>query len=149
PNIEFVLNALQTGILSRLTLPGGLADMDEVLHQADFSSTNVGQIWVIVPAKAKDGPAGSPDKMLAAARNLTMSLPAGAGDALNALNATQSQLDQTTQEVESLRARIFADWYRYMSIEYAPAQAPPSPISPNDARTFIEAEIAELNVMLG
>ncbi|MCP1846152.1 hypothetical protein ACVIHI_009068 [Bradyrhizobium sp. USDA 4524] len=149
PKIEFVLNALQTGILSRLTLPGGLADMDEVLHQADFTSTNVGQIWVIVPVKAKDGEVGASDRMLAAARNLKRSLPAGAGDALNALNETQSLLDRTTQEVESLRARIFADWYRYMSIEYPPAQAPPSPISPNDARTFIESEIAELNVMLG
>jgi hypothetical protein len=151
PNIEFVLNALQSGLLSRLSLPGGLADIDEVLHQTTFASTNVGNIWTITPdaAHAKDGGAITPEAMLASSRNLAMTLPAGVGDALNALNEAQGALDRATQDVESLRARIFADWYRYMSIEYAPSGLPAGPISPNAARTFIQSETAELKILLG
>ncbi|MEA2940225.1 MAG: hypothetical protein QOD09_754 [Bradyrhizobium sp.] len=147
PNVEFVLNALQAGLLSRLSLPGGLADIDEVLHQKAFASTIVGNIWVITPdaAHAKQGIAITPEAMLASSRNLAMTLPAGVGDELNALNEAQGALDRAIQDVESLRARIFADWYRYMSIEYA---TDPGPISPNAARTFIQSEIAELKILL-
>ena len=85
---------------------------------------------------------------MAASRNLTFTLPAGVGDELNALNEAQSELDRATQDVESLRARLFADWYRYVSIVYPPAGGPAGPISPNAARTFIESEIAELKILV-
>ncbi|MGO4408910.1 MULTISPECIES: hypothetical protein [unclassified Brevundimonas] len=149
PNVEIVLNALQAGLLSRLSLPGGLADMDEVLHQKGFASSNVDQTWVITSDATKGAGLGGeipPEQMLSAARNQSLELPAGTGAALDALNKAQSALDRMTQETASLRGRIFADWCRYMSIEYAPP--PPGLISPNDARVFIEAEIAELKTLL-
>ncbi len=144
PNVETILNALQAGLLDRLTLPGGLTDIDEILHQKDFASTSQATLWRIQPV---DNPTGRPLQN-GVARKARMTMPTGVGAVLDTLNATQAALDDAQAQATSLRARIFTDWYRYMAIVYPPPSKPTSTISPNDARTFIENEIAALKTML-
>ncbi|NDY73031.1 hypothetical protein DO021_16575 [Desulfobacter hydrogenophilus] len=147
PNVETILNALQLGLLSRTSLPGGLADMDEALHQNGFASSNHGTIWNVKTKSAgmEDNVVITDESIAAAASNKLDRLPPEIGNALNTLNASQQALDEAALVISSLRARIFADWYRYMKIEYA--QLPPAnvEISSNEAMEFIQSELSLLN----
>lgn len=136
PNVELALNALQLGLLSRLQLPGGLRNIDEAIHQSGFASTSNGTVWVVepVPAQAGDLTPGT-----------LSNLPEKIGDALNALNAAQAVFDALAREIETLQARIFADWCRYMQIEYATLPPVSVDISPDDARAFIKDEVTALD----
>ncbi len=138
-NIELALNALQLGLLQRLQLPNGLHDIDQAIHQAGFSSTSNGTVWII-----ETDPAG--DKELQS--NSLANVPVDIGDALNDLNTKQASFDKTTLEIDTLRSRIFSDWCRYGQIEYAVLPPENIVISPNDARAFIEDEVQALNGLL-
>ncbi len=141
-NIETILNALQIGVLNRLTLPGGLAEIDEALHQKDFASTSHGSIWEIKPKvdESNNSPFTPAGNTKSSAHNLKC-LPQSVAEALNALNIAQQALDQAISNVLSLRQRIYADWVRTMKLEYSSLPPKTIDISPNNARAFIEDEI--------
>lgn len=133
PSLELVLNALQLGLLSRLGLPGGLRDIDEALQKDRFAAVEGGSTWIVEPT--------------AGAGSHLRDLPVGFGADLDALNRFQSDLDRLEQDVAGLRARIFADWVRYMQIQYGPPDEG-TQVPPDAARGFLEAEVKELNALL-
>jgi hypothetical protein len=47
-------------------------------------------------------------------------LPEGLGYLLNELNLAQAQYDDAWQEIQSLRQRVFADWYKFESAFHKP-----------------------------
>lgn len=149
-NVETVLNALQLGLLNRMDLPGGLAKIDEMLHQSGFSSLSHGTIWIVKPKSAgmDDNVTVSDQSLINAAKNSMARLPVEVGDALNKLNAGQEAFDEAALAITSLRERIFSDWYRYMKIEYASLPPENIDITSNDARTFIQSELSLLTVKL-
>jgi hypothetical protein len=153
-NVERVLNLLQLNLLSRLGLPGGLGEAEEALHQSGFGGRHAGQIWVIqrkTTGNASNGPVTVTDQdLLDAARDLEASLPAALAGLLNELNITQQSYDELAWAIESRRAQIFADWYKYMLLEYPDGgQLPTTQPTANDAFQYVQAAIEELNGELG
>jgi hypothetical protein len=126
-NVEKVLNALQLSLLSRLTQPDGLMQIEETQHQAQFGSSTAGTLWVINPATPTDSDGNvvvtGLDLLKATQQQL---LPQGIGDDLNQLNFLQQKADALQFEIDSYRRQIFADWFKYMILEYTadpPAKA--------------------------
>jgi hypothetical protein len=142
-NVELILNALQLGLLTRITLPGGLRELEDALHKNGFSSVSHGTIWTIEPVTGSDPGTAEGAPGLA-------ELPLEIGDALNALNTAQARADRIRRDCDGLRSRIFADWVRYMQIQYAPPPPPLEgyPVTADEARAFITAEITSLDTML-
>ncbi|KND18968.1 hypothetical protein ADZ37_11405 [Pannonibacter phragmitetus] len=140
-NVELILNALQLGLLTRIELPGGLRDVEDALHKNGFASASQGTVWTIEAATGAD--LGSAEGAPSLAE-----LPPETGDALNALNLAQAQADELERNCDSLRARIFADWVRYMQIQYSPPPPGGYPVTADQARQFITAETGSLNTLL-
>lgn len=140
-NVELILNALQLGLLTRIELPGGLRDVEDALHKNGFSSTSQGTTWIIEPVTAGD--LGSAEGAPSLAE-----LPTEIGDALTALNLAQAQADRLQSDSDSLRVRIFADWARYMQVSYSLPPVGGYPVTADQARQFITAEIGSLNGLL-
>ncbi|MCU0910417.1 MAG: hypothetical protein MUE98_03455, partial [Rhodobacteraceae bacterium] len=140
-NVELLLNALQLGLLTRIELPGGLRDLEDAIQKNGFSSVSQGTIWAIEPVTGADpGPAGGAPGLA--------ELPPQIGDALNALNLAQAEADSLQRDSDSLRVRIFADWVQYMQISYSPPPVGGYPVTADQARQFITAEIGSLNALL-
>ncbi len=146
-NVEIILNALQLGLLNRMNLPGGLAAIDEVLHQNAFASSSHGTIWCVEAKSAgkNDDVVITDESMLDATSNDLGKLSPQVGDALNKLNKSQEAYDKAVLEIASLQGRIFSDWYRFVKIEYATLQPKDVNISADDARNFTGSEITLLN----
>ena len=140
-NVELILNALQLGLLTRIELPGGLRDLEDALHKNGFSSASQGTIWTIEPATGADLDFAEGAPSLA-------ELPPEIGQALNALNLAQARTDKLQRDGASLRGRLFTDWVRYMQIQYSPPPVGGSPVTADQARQFITAEISSLNDLL-
>ncbi|MBS7539522.1 hypothetical protein [Ancylobacter lacus] len=140
-NVELILNAFQLGLLTRLELPGGLVDLEEALHKSAFAAISDSSLWRIDPASGVKTEPGRGGPLLS-------ELPPAIGDALNALNLAQAELDRLRRDIASLRSRIFADWARYMRIAYPVPPTGGGTITANEARQFITNEIAALNTLV-
>jgi hypothetical protein len=130
-NVEGLLNALQLGQLNRLGQPDGPLQIEEALHQSQFGSLSAGTVWSIRPKTPPPGSAGSLDGI---ADRLRGTLPEELGDALNQLNLLQAQANALQFQIDAARAQIFADWYKYMLLEYGPQTLP---IRATDALNYV------------
>jgi len=118
---ETVLNALQLGLLSKLSVAGGLATLHDALHQRMFSAASGGQIFALKPS-AEDP------------------LDPRCGPVLNELNGLQQFYDGFSMELESRRGQIFADWYKYITWK----NQTDLPEEINDAFDFIAEEASDI-----
>ena len=163
PNVDQILTALQMGLLSRLdvtgALPAGrLADFEEALHAGQFRPSPGGTIWLVTRGDAAGSAGGPPSAELAdAAAQLGATLPAALAAQLNRLNSTQQAADEQAGEIVARRAQIFADWYKYMCLEWdsattgagrtaAPDEA--DQVTPAAAKAYITTEVAALDAEL-
>lgn len=139
PNIELLLQAVQAGLLPDFT--SSLVTVDEQLHQRQFGSSRAGTVWRVErdrPVPSGPHPAPAPTE--------PPTLPPGLAEALNALNLAQTAVDDAAADIRSRRQQIFADWTKYMQVEYPPdGQTRPNEPSPNDVQPLIAAEVTALD----
>jgi hypothetical protein len=150
-NVERVLTWLQLNMLARLGQAGALGEIEEAQHQADFGSATAGTIWQVQRATPGNS---TPDcvsvtvndqDLLDAASGVEVTLPEDLASDLNTLNVTQLAYDKAGLELESRRRQVFADWYKYMLLEYPEQGAPPAKITADQAFHYIQGEITALN----
>jgi hypothetical protein len=121
PGAERHLNALQFGLLANLEAkrPGVLKVWDELLHQKDFGATAGGTNWVLKQQSQAVTAAATPDadrSLQQAARQMDLPIPEALIASLNELNAHQTACDRLHNDIDSLRAQLFADWCNYLLI---------------------------------
>jgi hypothetical protein len=135
-HIERMLNVFQDGGLHRLDQAGGLADAEEELFRNEFTSFPGGTVW----------------EVRVAAGEQAIDLTTDAAQLLTQLNQQQQQRDSLAAEVATLRARIFADWNKYLLMEYpgGPDTGAANQTLPdiNDVHAYIMAEIGLLNQLI-
>jgi hypothetical protein len=132
-HVERVLNALQTGQLQYLSNTGGLGQFDELLHASQFGSTASGHIWVVKRGEKVPN----------------LPLPPHFDKGLGELNALQQIYDEAGFQLESLRSQLFADWYKYMILEYPPSSQPTFPLTADQAFDFLrEQEMAAIHTQM-
>jgi hypothetical protein len=134
--IENLLNAFQTGILSANTKGNFGPNLDEVLHSHSFSKHDGGIIYELKLNNGKKALTGSDLETLS--------------EDLNTLNNYQLELEKNQNEIESMRYRIFADWYKWSIQRYnqydliPPKLLPPAHVisqGMTDANEFLQDEI--------
>jgi hypothetical protein len=141
-SVELILNALQLGVLQSLGKPGGLASIEDAIYNQSYASTDAGLLWDIVPKKSTPPPPPESTSL-----HPLSQLSGGLAGDLDQLNDIQDRIDRQQTVATSLRAQTFADWYKFMQIEYAadPTKYP----ALGDVYSFINAEIEALNNIVG
>ena len=115
---EYLLNALQTGLLRELEAqPSKLIYLDESLHAKGFAAEFSGWEWVL------DQPASEPKKAPRPSRQAD--LPASLAALLATLNAAQSAYDQARLALAMRRRQLYMDWFRYVKLQVNPANPDP------------------------
>ncbi|EPG75060.1 hypothetical protein LEP1GSC058_0064 [Leptospira fainei serovar Hurstbridge str. BUT 6] len=126
--LERFIEALQIGYLDKLTDVGAMADLERVLHKSFFGTEQTETLWTVVPADPKTEDATG--------------LPEQIAKDLNQLNRYQTQTDQNSAQTLSIKKQVFADWYKFIASLY-PATGNTPPVSSNDIRQFIEANVGD------
>lgn len=123
--LEDQLEALQMGsVLGTHVLDVG-PNFEEARHQKQFIAATAGSLWTIVaPASSQtDDQATLPDEL---------------AERLNIVNLLQQDYDRALAEIDSMRRRIFADWYKYMLSAYPPRYSRDELTDPDKTRYFIQ-----------
>jgi hypothetical protein len=104
----------------------------EARHSKGFQAVSGGTIWSVrpVPESQKDHSAEAKQPTLSPAM----------GHALNQLNIAQQAYDQACFQIESLRERVFADWYKYMLSAYPPDDQRGDYPDVDEVMSFIEQQ---------
>ncbi len=146
-DFETLLNDFQFDLVREYATAAGQASLQDALHQRDFTplpagdvgAPESGRIWLLksgasgdrsIRSQASDG------ELSRLATSLGASLPADLATGLDALNAAQAAYDDQSAGVATRRGQVFADWTTYLA-----AKTP-------DAKSYIEKEIAALNVLV-
>jgi hypothetical protein len=154
PDLETILNCFQLGLLERIEEPGGAADADESVHQAAYASVSGGTIWTVRPVTpGNEDPKRTTnvvttDADVLAAAGRTAPLDPAIAPLLNDLNTKQRGYDGLAADVLTRRSQIFADWYKYMLADYPSLPSQPPPVSQQDAFTYLQHEVRDLNAQL-
>lgn len=90
--------------------------LKESRHESSFVALSAGLLWTIKSETPVDVPANAND----AQTQQQITLPENMAQQLNDLNLLQRTYDQALQEIESMRRRLFSDWYKYMICAYPP-----------------------------
>ncbi|GHE55768.1 hypothetical protein [Roseivirga thermotolerans] len=114
--IENLLNALQTGILKKNSSGDLSIPLEEALHTQSFSKKNSGILYELKLKNGKTPVTGTDLDTLSGY--------------LDQLNKAQTNLEQNLEEIESMRYRIFADWYKWSILNYADYPLIPAPLLP-------------------
>jgi hypothetical protein len=115
---EYLLNALQTGLLRELEAqPSKLIYLDESLHAKGFAAEFSGWEWVL------DQPASVPNKAPRPSRQTD--LPLSLAALLATLNAAQSVYDQARLALAMRRRQLYMDWFRYVKLQVNPSNPDP------------------------
>ena len=115
-DLEFLVDALQLGLLHRLGKSTSLAQLEQDLHQNGFGSRRGGSTWMIrqvasVSDKTDPSRFDAPDAVLPPDST-------DAADKLGALNAAQLRLNELLNVIDSCQHQIFIDWYHYITTVY-------------------------------
>ena len=106
---QWLLNAWQMGLETKLDKPGGLFEIEDSQHRHRFIKKNEGHLWNLQDAsQAIDLVAPTDEK----------EIPATISAQLSIVNEHQETFNNTSTELLTLRQRVFADWYQYMSKKY-------------------------------
>lgn len=136
--VEEILDALQAGILDEVKDESMLQDWEELkvyLHQSSLSNIRGGFLWEVKNTKTTPGDTGE------------VTLPDGLAKELNDLNVAQQQLNEYQTEIETTRAQIFSDWYRFMLVYHA-NQDPSGGIQTPDLYAYILQKITNLKDLI-
>jgi hypothetical protein len=111
-NYEYLLNALQLGILKDMEVQGNnVIALEEALHSNGFAREQGGQLWIVQP-KPKDpmAPVGPANP------SAEITLPLTLAEELNQLNQAQKNYDMGRSALDTTRKQLFMDWYRYIKM---------------------------------
>lgn len=102
---EFILDAVQTGLLAQEWHHDQVARIEEAIHTDGFASSPGGTSWQVRPRHAAaEGMSGA------------MDLAPQLAVQLSAVNALQGAYDRAQWETDSLRHALYLDWYRFMRL---------------------------------
>lgn len=109
PELEDGLNALQFGqVQESVERPDGADIFANQMHEAGFTSSSGGSLWVVVPPKRTD--------------NSTQSIPPLPDEIsrlLDELCTAQQALDRRRGELTRARRQLYSDWHKYQLAVYA------------------------------
>lgn len=127
-NYEYLLNALQLGILRDLETHGNaLITLEEDCHSKAFSQLSGGYMWVVEQKEQSLRKAGNPDE--------EVNLPLHIAEQLSVLNQAQKNYDQGRAALDVMRKQLFMDWLRFVKIYVSGIQDPN--VDLNDLSNFI------------
>lgn len=139
PSVELILDALQMGLLGKVTDAGTLGNTEELqlsIHKNAFSAGRGGYIWQIEkePGQQQDGG--------------EVTLPDALAEDLNRLNIYQQQYDDAQNTIESMRRQIFFDWHYFMQKYHYKKTDPFPTLNTGTIAGYITAEINKLNTLV-
>ncbi|MCP1463004.1 hypothetical protein [Pseudomonas sp. S3E17] len=135
-NLEFLLDALQMGLLERLGSSLTLVQLEQEVHQNGFGALQAGRIWMIRQKQTGSGSQyAAPQVVLPEDHNQL-------GDKLNALNLYQQRLDALLNIIVSCRQQIFMDWYKYITGLYDDTGSVPFDVT--QLNTYLAEQILDL-----
>jgi len=115
---------------------------EEARHEKGFNPVSGGTLWAIRNENETDGASDS-------LSGEEVTLPKEIADSLNALNLKQQEYDRALEEIESLRHRLFSDWYKYMVCAYPPDDRRDDYPNMDEVKYYIEMKgIVPLNEKL-
>lgn len=122
---ESLLNLFQLGLLSRQNPsqpsdPDAAASAEEKEHAARFGARPAGTVWRLRRLAAEPQPGTDPTLAAAGA----VFPPPAAAPLLSTLNIAQASLDGAGHDLAARRSQLFADWYRFMRLQYSQMQSP-------------------------
>lgn len=102
-NVEILLDALQTGLLTSIdnNTVGALSTFYEDLHQSGFRAYHGGNVWSIQNNK-------DPNDRVMLSLNLA--------EQLSLLNTAQKTYDTALQGLLTMQKQLFMDWYQYIQL---------------------------------
>lgn len=136
PDVEWVLNALQLGVLDQVTNATELSNLENLsalIHKSTFGSLKSGSLWQVTVANPDQKKPGE------------VTLPQSLADELNQLNLYQQSYDEALDEIQSMRTQIFMDWYRFMLIFHRGPYDPTHNLDPDQTATCIFTNVTNLN----
>ncbi|PPD38106.1 MAG: hypothetical protein CTY16_20685 [Methylobacter sp.] len=111
-NYEYLLDALQLGLLNNLEAQGNnVIALEEALHSSGFAREQGGLQWIVQqkPSDPSKPPAPvDPDTEI--------SLPLTLAEELNLLNQAQKNYDMGRGALKLMRRQLYMDWYRYIKM---------------------------------
>lgn len=114
-NLEYLLDALQSGWLNRLEKNNSLLQLEEILHSRGFASVTGGQIWMVKEKDKSNQGTAQPEDLQQTGKEVT--LPINLANDLHLLNQAQKQYDQQRSELEARIRQLFMDWIYYINNE--------------------------------
>lgn len=117
---------------------------EEARHEKGFNAVPAGILWTIRYETETDK-ANATDVQTGEG----VTLPEEIADSLNEVNLKQQEYDRALDEIESLRHRLFSDWYKYMLCAYPPDDSRDDYPDIDEVKHYIEVKgIALLNQKL-
>lgn len=117
----------------------------EARHEKGYTGVTGGSLWTI-RSRSEDSNFADVDT---ARTQQEISLPEDLAGQLDRLNLCQKAYDQALYEIESLRERVFSDWYKYMLSAYPPIGSRDEYPDIDEVKHFIEVkEISALEAKL-
>lgn len=127
-NYEYLLNALQLGLLHDLEMQGNaLIQLEEDCHSKAFSQLSGGYTWLVERQQQPPGTTGGAHEEI--------NLPLDVAEQLSLLNQAQKDYDQGRAALDLMRKQLFMDWVRYVKI-YVSGVADPN-VGLNDLQNFL------------
>jgi hypothetical protein len=127
-NYEYLLDALQLGILKNLETEGNnIIALEEALHSNGFAREQGGLLWVV--RQKPTTPTGPVNP------NNEITLPLTIAEKLSQLNQAQKNYDMGRSALSVMRRQLYMDWYRYIKL-YAGNDKSPN-ITANDLTNYL------------
>jgi len=137
-NLEFLVDALQLGLLQDLGPRLSLPQLEQALHQTGFGALRGGASWIV---RAKGAAAEKTDPLRFEPPEAEVPDLGGAiGRPLATLNAAQARLDAVLGAIDTCRRQIFLDWNLYFSQWGASGDA----TTIETLKTYVSAQILDL-----
>jgi hypothetical protein len=135
-NLEFMLDALQLGLLQKVGSTLTLVQLEQEIHRRGFGSFQGGRIWMI-RQKQSGGTA------IYATPRVTLPVDGNKlAEKLNCLNRCQQRLDALLNVIVTCRQQIFMDWYKYITGLYDETGS--VPFQEPDMNRYLSEQILDL-----
>lgn len=115
------------------------AKFREARHERGFQAIPGGSLWTVRLEHA-EGDANAEQAQARESLDLRDEL---AGTLLIALNQTQREYDAALIEIDTLRAQLFSDWYKYMLCAYPPEDTRDAYPDVDEARHYVRTRSLE------
>lgn len=138
PDLEFMLDALQLGLLNQIGSSYSLAELEQALNEHGFASHVGGGLWEIRAKSDVDGakPVKDPGRTLAREAD-------DLATQLDQLNRCQRRMNGLLAVIRSAQRQLFLDWYKYITTVFPQAGAGSVQLA-NQLRDYLGAQALDL-----